>query len=390
MVLGVAGPVFAVYAGALAGVDAFVVVGVLLLLAFLAVFFIGATSGRFAPVAKDADVHVSERALRVDDEVIARSSIESAVVVDDPWFDGVRVTLLLKHGLPRELKLLVSDPAVAESMVETLGLDASRSTASWIGGRGRSYSSGLDSLTALLWVVAFFVALALAFVPVLSVAITAGTALLAPLFMELTRTRIIVGSDGVLVRWFGKSRFCRFEDVERIDTWRTGIKLLLRGGGTFDVAFCSETQATRDPYGEIRSKIQSLRERIEQAIRARQASPSANVTNDPYLRGTRSPREWLAALRRVFEPSANIRSNSPTCESAWRVVLDPGAREDARVGAAAAIAMSTDAEERARLREVASSLVDARVRVALEAAASGDEAALEEAMARVEGEQRKG
>ena len=65
---------------------------------------------------------------------------------------------------------------------------------------------------------------------------------------------------------------------------------------------------------------------------------------------------------------------------AWRVVADGSAAEEARIGAAAALANNSDARGKERLRAVAATVASTRVRVAIEAAAKGDEEALVETM----------
>jgi predicted protein tyrosine phosphatase len=101
------------------------------------------------------------------------------------------------------------------------------------------------------------------------------------------------------------------------------------------------------------------------------------------LRNQRAPREWLAAVKGMFDAVGGLRDAANTEESAWRVVADSAASEEARVGAAAALASKTDERGRERLRAVAETVASTRVRVAIEAAAKGDEDAIVEAMEKI-------
>lgn len=78
--------------------------------------------------------------------------------------------------------------------------------------------------------------------------------------------------------------------------------------------------------------------------------------------------------------TAGPRDAPVDAERLWRVVEDPAAPEEARVGAAVALGDGLDAEGRARLRVVAGGTAGPRVRVALEAVAEGEETAVRAAL----------
>ena len=135
--------------------------------------------------------------------------------------------------------------------------------------------------------------------------------------------------------------------------------------------------ALRAPQGAL---DEALYTRVREAMNARGAARDAMIASDPFLRNDRSARAWLDGLRKLFEPVGGLRSSAHTEESAWRVVSDSAAEEEARIGAAAALANNSDERSKERLRAVAANVASTRVRVAIEAAAKGDEEALVESM----------
>ncbi|MBL8684776.1 MAG: hypothetical protein JNK05_36710 [Myxococcales bacterium] len=373
-----------IFGGAGAGLGAFIWLG-----ALLAVFAYGMTKKSFGLVAKPSDVQVSPSGVKLDGKLIDRSKLDNAAVVRDPNLDGFRVMLGKKRSIGRKLALLTKDEATARGIVAKLGLDASHATSSWTVLSGLVYSRNAAFATFAPIPLAMIMLVIAALLRSPALALSAIPVFLSMYVMLFTKTQAIVGTDGVLVKWFGLSRFCRFDDVRELAPIENGARLVKKDGSHFDVTIATPNQATNDRYGVIAAEVQALQNRIREAMSVRAASPDATVAADPFLRNDRGAAEWLAALRKVFEPGENLRAATHTEDAAWRVVLDHGASEDARVGAAAAIAVHADKKGREKLRAVAETIADTRVRVALEAAAEGDEAALVEAMNDVGAKQKR-
>jgi hypothetical protein len=133
-------------------------------------------------------------------------------------------------------------------------------------------------------------------------------------------------------------------------------------------------------------EVEALYNWVNDAMNVRNAQPDAMVASDPFLRNERTARDWLQAAKKLFEPMAGLRSAAHTEETAWRVVADSAASEEARIGAAAALASNVDDRGREKLRAVAENIASTRVRVAIEAAARGDDRALIDAMESVANE----
>ncbi|MBL8685076.1 MAG: hypothetical protein JNK05_38220 [Myxococcales bacterium] len=366
-----------------AGPTAAVVVMIATVLWSLGVLAYGAKRRAFGLEATPAAIEVSEAAIKIDGTTYTRDAIDNATVARDPVLDGYRVTLSKRRAITGRRLLFTKDEQTARRIVEKLGLDATRSTATWTAGGGL-YSKRATVATfgagLLPMLLVFFAGLWLS--PALAVA--AIPAALCAAAMLFSRTTVVVGTDGVLVRWLGFSRFCRFDEVREVVALSNGARLVKHDGAAFDVILALARDASMDAYGAVRAEVESLNARIRDAMTARAASSDATVARDPFVRGQRSTADWLNALRNIFDAGDNLRAPAHTEESAWRVVLDTSASDDARVGAAAAIALNADDRSRERLRAVAETVADNRVRVALEAAATGDEAALADAMTTLE------
>jgi hypothetical protein len=118
--------------GSLLGAASGVAVATLGWLALFVGFAIyGATKKAFGLVAKDAHVEVATAGVKIDGKLVAKDKLDNAAVVRDPNLDSYRVMLGGKRSMGRKLLLLTKDEATARSIVAKLGLDASRSTATW-------------------------------------------------------------------------------------------------------------------------------------------------------------------------------------------------------------------------------------------------------------------
>jgi len=351
--------------------------------AVLLVFFFAASKGLLAPVGRAANVHVAPSGIIIDGQLIPRSAIARATIVADPNLDGFRVVLDDKRALRGKHTLLTEDEATGQTIVTTLGLDVTRSTAAWSTQGAPTFSRRIDAIMILTAIVAlsFCVTGALMSWPI--VALLPVPVMLAVFALRLVKGSAVVGTDGVRVEWMGLSRYCAFSDVEQVRPSASGVRLVKKDKTHFDVTLVDEGKATRDPYGTFSAEVRALQDRIHQAMSLPLKARGPGASIDPYLRHDRSAGDWLASLRRVFGAASNLRVATTTEEAAWQVVLDQSTADEARVGAAAAIAVNGDANSREKLRAVAETVADTRVRVALEAAATGDEQAMVEAMANV-------
>jgi hypothetical protein len=188
---------------------------------------------------------------------------------------------------------------------------------------------------------------------------------------------LVVGADGILIRTqfvsYSKIRtvrhkFCRrIEHEERHphDIWIVGLSLV--GGEDIELNSFYVKPAAKDEEGA------ELARAIETA-RAAWVGASHAPDLDAHLlaRGKRTGSEWLEALRGLGS-IATYRSISMHAEDLLRVLDDTQANPTARAAAAVALAASGSAKSTSRLRIVASSMANPRMRVALEKIADGDD-----------------
>ncbi|MBL8684643.1 MAG: hypothetical protein JNK05_36040 [Myxococcales bacterium] len=373
-------PALAAIALASDSTDAMLAMLLLWPIAVSIVFLIGATRGLFAPAARTADVLVAPSGIVINGELIPRAAITRATMVADPILDGFRLVIEDGRAIRRKHALLIEDEHIGERIIATLELGAKRATASW-GTQGVAvHAPSISAPMTLLSIVAASVGVVGVIAGWTLVALVSLLAILAVFATRWARGAVVVGLDGVRVEWMGQSRYCAFADVEKVQPLANGVQLVTKDGAHFDVALFTESEAKRDPYQSRHAEVRALHNRIHEIIELRRESQSESASIDPYLRHDRSARDWLASLRRAFDAAMNLRVATNTEEAAWRVVLDQNATGEARVGAAAAIAANSDDSAREKLRVVAQSIADPRVRVALEAAASSDEQTLVNAM----------
>jgi hypothetical protein len=137
-----------------------------------------------------------------------------------------------------------------------------------------------------------------------------------------------------------------------------------------------------------RSQVEN---RLSEAIAAYHES-ATDRGGAALRRGTRTVRQWVAALRAIGSgANADMRTAPLPRERLLRIVEDPASPEEERAAAAVALATEQDDDGHARMRIVAMHVAAPRLRVAIEAAAKADDAELEAALAQVvdEGESRR-
>ena len=191
-------------------------------------------------------------------------------------------------------------------------------------------------------------------------------------------TKIRVGADGVLVKTLRKKTFYAYADVESVDASGKGVVLVMRSGARVPiptVPIGSAASLTRD----------TLLKRLTDGLAA--ARGGAGDLGRVLAREGRTAHDWLVALRALGAgQSSGYREASVDEEKLWAVVEDASAKPEARASAAAALRVKGEAPV-ARLRATAEATASPKLRVALEAAASDDDAVLEQALAECEAEE---
>jgi hypothetical protein len=310
---------------------------------------------RRKPRARLEPVHVATDAssLLVDDERISRDVVKRAELL--PNINNAIVRVALRGRIDQDF--VVDDDDAAHALLKQLGFDPSQTTATYRGAsigveRYRYAPVAIVPLAFLggLLGPTFFPAL----LPLLIVATLA--AFLAP-------TTVVVGVDGVLVKWLWTREFIATKDILYVERYATGFGRNRRRGVTIGLP----GRALKLPmYSE--EMITMVIARIRDACSL--ARSSAHVEEGALVlsRGELDWREWIARLKALGSgESATLRTAAVPPEQLWRVAEDPAQPALARAAAAVAVGPT----DRVRLADVAKTTAAPKLRVALERAAEG-------------------
>ncbi len=322
---------------------------------------------------------VREDHLLVDGTPAASLGALSSVLVV-PGGGETRTVVLERRRRPA-LELRVRDDEHAAALVRALGLGPTQRAASYRlpaqpGSWGRKMQIALEALVPALAVLGpFGLHLLLgdaAYFPTdasyLSVLLvmTAIGVLYAALMAR--RPRLVVGTDGVSLVSARRSRFVPYHALAGAREKRPDrLMVTLTNGELFSFV-------ALDPQGIV-----------ARILEAKAAARSEADAETSLLRGSGSTAERIRALRVLGrDKEQDYRSSPLTTEQLWQTFESSAADPESRAGAAIALRARLDASCLPRLRVVASTTANPELRVAIERAASGDDAALEEALAALE------
>ncbi|MEI8256616.1 MAG: hypothetical protein WCJ30_13160 [Deltaproteobacteria bacterium] len=211
-----------------------------------------------------------------------------------------------------------------------------------------------------------------------------------PVMAAVAPTKITVGVDGVLLRRLGVSRFVSFRDVATVETYDEGVRLILTDGAVVPMRV-GPLQAPMIAVSAVSAEQSNVRDalvgRIRDAMGAHARGTEGTVSSLAIERGGRSVSEWIAHLRDLARRQEGGMRQAPVLRShLWSMLADPGASTRDRAGAAVALSHGAGEEPatQQRLRVMAQSVASPRLRVAIEAAAEGEDARLERALEQLE------
>lgn len=202
--------------------------------------------------------------------------------------------------------------------------------------------------------------------------------------LSLVPTSVVVGADGLFIRWLWSRRFVRFADVRDVgpqdaQAAGTSIGILLADGA--GLRYSVRSGFADGSSEEDRARVVA---RIRQALAVYRKQPPAGEVRLPQ-RGTRPVAEWIRALRGSGSAGAADHRTAPVpTEELWRVAEDLGAENVSRAAAAVALAAGLDAAGKQRLRIAAAATAAPELRAVLDAsAAEADEEQLSQALSRL-------
>jgi hypothetical protein len=305
------------------------------------------------------DVSVDDELVRVGRETLPRSLATRAEML--PTAGGPVVRVSIKNGLARDIG--VEDEGAAHRLMTALGFDASQRTA--------TYRTGSLAVTRYRYV-------PIAIVPIIWLMMLLGSALhtnlfpfVIPLFvialaaMYVKRTSVIVGVDGILVRWLWVREFIATKDITAAQRFEQGSgRNRVTGVEIFNSRWTVKLPANDD----LAAMIQ---QRVRDAISV--ARSNTLVADDALLlaRGELPLREWITRLKGIGAgATATLRTAAVMPEQLWRVASDPAQPATTRAAAAVALSTTLDDVGRVRLADLARATAEPKLRVALESAAT--------------------
>jgi hypothetical protein len=321
--------------------------------------------------------------------VVPRGDMERALVAEDRG--RTYVSIQRRRGF--FVIVDVATTADGERLVEALGLGVAQARSEFL------LDSPLTAGMSLAGFIAFLLGgCATWFAMVLLAGGGVGLGFLALweaafLLMALPQ-KATVGLDGVLLRWLWRTRLVRFPDVTSVEANSKGVAIGLRGGETIALRTDNmgyRARSRRGDFGSDEAYREALAGRIRDAWGASRAvGPEGTLEVGALLRGQRDAGAWVAALRSALTRDAEGFREAPVFpEQLWAAVEDGQAAPEVRAAAAGARAPALDEVGKQRLRVAAGVVASPRLRVAIEAAAEGDDERLVEAMSAVE-EAREG
>ena len=310
---------------------------------------------RRKPRARLEDVHVATDAssLLIDDQRIARTAIKRAELL--PTIDGTTVHANLRGQLDEDI--VFDQEEDAHALLKQLGYDPSQTTA--------TYRAASLVTTRFRWMPFAFIPLAVLGGMIAGAAHVPGAMPLLILLMLpilLMPTKVVVGVDGLLVRWLWLREFIPTKDivfVKRFDTgWgrsrRRGVEIALPGRTLQIPMFSDEAIAT-------------LEQRIRDVVALAKGHTHVGEEALVLARGELGLREWIAKLKALGAgATATLRSAAVMPEHLWRVAEDPARPAIERAAAAIALAPSLGDADKERLGELAKTTAAPKLRVALE------------------------
>jgi hypothetical protein len=392
--------------------------------AFVRVMIYGVLGGGFGawwfsrisrkPTARVKELRVTADGIYADGKrLLARDEIRSARVYPGR-VEGAFVRLERRNVLKGPIDLQVWSLDEGRKLLRALGMDASQ-TASSFAIAAPSIAHFRRRLHAT-WGTLAAIVVGLPTLAMLgfrgggfALACVAAFIAYATIILRMVKTAsVVVGADGVYVRWLWEKQFIPIHDIVRAEVvdepigygmYAIVVRIHRRSGEPVDLMSARGRADVVGPFQRVadlvRARAAGLAERIDEAVLGAGRGTSSARDLEQLDRGGRAIGDWVAALRGLRGKIATFREQATGgIDALWRVLEDADAAPEQRVAAAVALSPDLDPGGRERLRIVAQATVSPKLRIALEAAAEDDDErlvrALEEVSAAGEAERDAG
>lgn len=289
-------------------------------------------------------------------------------------------TFLRLRSRFRVVDIGVEDEAQARTLVDAIGLGDPKSTSAFV------WSTPLPNFAEL----AFLLAIPGALVLIASVYFPGATAalivvssilalVLATFRLYRSEVELAIGADGIVVRQgLVPPRFIRHSQIASVTQDKADILVELASKERLRFSASIEAEASEADLARARS----IALRIERARTASAEKPGAPPETPGLLRGHRSTKEWLDALRKLGEGGDSaFRDSAPPRDQLWQIIESIDAPAIERIAAAIALkASGLSAEEAPRLRVAAEGAVEPKLGERLRIVTEKNEEALAEVL----------
>jgi hypothetical protein len=273
----------------------------------------------------------------------------------------------------RQIRIAVRDADQGRELLRALGIDASQVSAHyWAMARPLGEPRAFAQAGLLL---ALTVALGLLAGPAAAPTFAVGLVALIVMFAGfIVPTRVVVGGDGVLLRWLGTIRFVPWSRVTDIERFDGGVMLALgrepgREGGREVWRQGWLTLRMPEDHERYQPERDAMVERMLAAHRAHGPAHEVPMARELGKAGART-RDWVRSMRALLRSAPGFRTAAIPVDRLWQVVEDPRADREARTGAAIALATHAQDDGRERIRIAAAGCAEPRLRIALRTAAT--------------------
>ena len=308
--------------------------------------------------ARRATIAIDDRGLHVDGALLAaRGEIRSAWRMLPLSSNGVGISFATS---PSAVLIEAPDADSADRILAAIGPAVNTQLGVFI---------GASTYFPVSWLAIFLLALGAVASLVLSAPPAIGLLLGVVSWIAvtlITRVRLDVGADGVLLQRHGRRTFTPYAHVKSVVASKGRVTIRLHSGAPIRLRFDSRDSAV---------DADELRHRILDTMSQRTSSAQDGHDVHAFLvRGGRDVKTWIRATATLTGSDADAyRIATLAPEQLWAAVEDGGGAPMVRVGAALALRPTLDDEGRARLRLASTTTFTRDVRVALKSIADAED-----------------
>ena len=278
--------------------------------------------------------------------------------------NGVMLVQLVRKGPRPPIYVRVEDEEEAQALLRALGQDAGHMAvelriASWVLGLGIAHHLavivGTLAVFTMAWGIAGpdFIHVFLRLLPLWGLCV---------LVLTLWPMKVRVGTDGVLTRWLGRSRFYPHAETRAATVYDESIAMKRQHGV---LVVRQNGERVRLPTGQSEIGAIAARQLCQRINEAAGLARSGVPGTTAVQRGERALVDWITDLRRQGAGATGHRTAATPPDVLLRLVEDSAAPAESRAGAAVVAITAGGDEARERVRLAAERSASPRLRVAL-------------------------